>query len=325
MTLFEETQIGNLNVKNHFVRSATYEGKATDDGRPTDDIKNQYVELAKGDVGTIITSYAYITSYEQPTRNQLGIYDDSLIPDYVKIVDEVHAYGSKIIMQIVHGSSIGQAYIETAKVLGPSPVTHPTSHITPQEMTQEDIRNVVHYFALAAKRAKLAGFDGVQIHCAHGYLLSQFISPLFNHRHDQYGGNIENRSRIVLEVYQAIREEVGEDYPIWIKINSSDEQEGGLTVEEFITIATKLSEDGIDAIEVSGNQLKIHKSQERAYYKDAAIRLSHVISTPIILTGGLRELKDILPIYESSHVQFFGFSRPFMKDTSFIKKLQSQK
>ena len=324
MTLFKETKIGNLTVKNHFIRSATYEGKATEDGRPTDEIKHQYVELAKGDVGTIITSYAYITPYEQPTKNQLGIYDDSLIPDYAKIVDAVHAYGTKIIMQIVHGSSIGQGYIETATVLGPSAITHPTSQITPQEMTKEDIKNVVHYFALAAKRAKSAGFDGVQIHCAHGYLLSQFISPLFNHRHDQYGGNTENRSRIVLEVYQAIREEVGEDYPIWIKINSSDEQEGGLSVEEFINIATKLSNAGMNAIEVSGNQLKKHKPQERAYYKDAAVRLSQVISTPVILTGGLRELKDIQPIYETSHVHFFGFSRPFIKDATFIKRLQTQ-
>ena len=136
-----------------------------------------------------------------------------MIPDYQKVVDAVHALGSKIFMQIVHGSSHSQGYPDSARILGPSALVHPTSGLTPQEMTKDDIRAVVQLFADAAVRVKKAGFDGVQIHCAHGYLLSHFISPIFNRRTDEYGGSVENRLRIVLEVYHAIRKAVGPDYP----------------------------------------------------------------------------------------------------------------
>lgn len=326
MTLFEDTYIGHLKVKNHFIRSATYEGKATEDGRPTEAIAKLYEDLASHDVGTIITSYAYISNTEQPAKNQLGIYADDLISDYRPIVQRVHAYGTKMIMQIVHGSSSSQAYPEQAQIIGPSAIPHPKSGFIPKEMTLTDIQNVVDAFANGARRAKEAGFDGVQIHCAHGYLLSQFISPIFNQRTDAYGGSTLNRFRIVMEVYQAIRKTVGDDYPIWIKINSSDEVPHGLTVEEFLVMSESLAQAGIDAIEVSGNALNSHKPNERAYYKDAAIQLSQKIETPIILTGGLKELDDILPIYLNSKVHFFGFSRPFIGHPDFIQKLyHSQK
>lgn len=322
--LFHEIQLGNLKVKNHFIRSATYEGKAKEDGSPTENIYNLYEKLAQGEVGTIITSYSYVSDYERPMKYQLGIYKDELIEKYRPIVNMVHQYGSRIIMQIVHGSSSQQADFGTAKVLGPSAVANLNTGIVPKEMTIEDIQNVIQLFIDAGKRVKAAGFDGVQIHCAHGYLLSQFISPIYNKRKDLYGGNVENRLRIVVEIYQGLRKELGKDYPIWIKINSSDEMENGLTEDDFIEMGKILSSQGIDAIEISGEKWQSHTSKERAYYKDAAIRLSKEIQTPIILTGGLREMKDILPIYENSHVEFFGFARPFMEKAEFIQILKSQ-
>lgn len=321
MSLFEKTHIGQLEVKNHFIRSATYEGKATIDGRPTEAIIELYEKLAKGNIGTIITSYSYITEYEQPAKNQLGIYCDDLIEDYRKLVDRIHDCGSKIVMQIVHGSSSRQSFPDQAKIIGPSAIAHETTGIIPKEMSKEDILSVVDLFVKAAKRVQEAGFDGVQIHCAHGYFLSQFISPLYNHRSDEYGGCAENRIRIVQEVYHAIRKEVGKDYPIWIKINCSDEVPHGLTVQDFIKMAQILVKDGIDVIEVSGNAWKNHRPEESAYYKDAAIELSELVNIPIILTGGLKSLDDILPIYNNTKVQFFGFARPLMKDPNFINKL----
>ena len=180
MNLFDPVRIGTLEAKNHFLRSATYEGAATEDGRPTDKILSLYQDLARGGVGTILTSYTYIADYEQPAKNQLGIYCDDMIPDYQKVVDAVHALGSKIFMQIVHGSSHSQGSPDSARILGPSALVHPTSGLTPQEMTKDDIRAVVQLFADAAVRVKKAGFDGVQIHCAHGYLLSHFILSLIH-------------------------------------------------------------------------------------------------------------------------------------------------
>ncbi|SFE83277.1 NADH:flavin oxidoreductase [Peptostreptococcus sp. D1] len=322
MNFFNNTTIGKIEVKNHFVRSATYEGKATIDGRPTDDIVKLYVDLTKGNVGAIITSYAYISNYEQPAEYQLGIYSDDMIGDYKKLTDEVHNSGGKIIMQIVHGSSISQGYPEKAIILGPSEITHPRSNLTPKEMTKDDIDNVVNLFALAAARAKEAGFDGVQIHSAHGYLLSQFISPIFNHRTDEYGGSVENRFRILKEVYTAMRDETGHDYPIWIKINSSDEIEGGLTVDEFLFMCKKLSDLGIDAIEVSGNKFLKYKETDDAYYREAAEKLISMVDTDVILTGGVRTLEQIERLHNNYNIKFFGFSRPLLKDVNYIDKLK---
>ena len=154
MNLFDPVRIGTLEAKNHFLRSATYEGAATEDGRPTDKILSLYQDLARGGVGTILTSYTYIADYEQPAKNQLGIYSDSFIPDYQKVTDAVHALGSKIFMQIVHGSSHSQGYPDTARILGPSALVHPNSGLMPQEMTKDDIRAVVQLFADAAVRVK---------------------------------------------------------------------------------------------------------------------------------------------------------------------------
>ena len=217
---------------------------ATSDRRPTKAIVKLYTNLADHHVGTIITSYTYITDYEQPNKNQLGIYSDALIPDYQKVTEQVHQHGGKIVMQIVHGSSLSQEYPKKARILGPSAIPNPDSGLVPQEMTMEDIHQVTMLFADAAQRVKKAGFDGVEIHAAHGCLLSQFISPLFNHHRDAYGGSLENRFRFLDEVYQAIRQRVGADYPVWIKLNSSDEEPGGLSNDDFIWMGKQLVQLG---------------------------------------------------------------------------------
>ncbi len=320
--LFEATSIGNLKVKNHFIRSATMEGKAAEDGSPTEAIAQMYVNLAKGGVGTIITSYTYISDYEQPQRYELGIYKDEMIPAYRTLTERVHEAGSKIIMQLVHGSSLSQGYPESAVILGPSAVANPRSGIVPKEMTTEDISRVENLFADAAERAKKAGFDGVEIHAAHGYLLAQFLSPLLNNRTDAYGGSAENRFQIVREVYQAIRERTGSDYPVWIKMNSSDEEAGGLTEEDFVQMGQQLAADGIDAIEVSGDKWYAHGRNERLYYLRAASKLQKRISTPVILTGGLRSRED-LEKGQQEGIRYFGFARPLMQDANFIHTLKS--
>ncbi len=322
MNLKQPTSIKQLSVMNHFIRSATYEGQATPEGYPTEKVKDTYIALAKGDVGTIVTSYTFISDYEQPAKNQLGIYNDTFIEHYQPIVNDVHQYGSKIIMQLVHGSSTSQADPLNARVLGPSAIQHEKSGITPIEMTKEDLNKVKELFVDAAIRAKKANFDGIQIHCAHGYLLAQFISPLFNQRTDEYGGSAVNRIRYVREIYLAIREAVGKDYPIWIKMNCIDEEGNGLTVDEFITMATLLSEDGIDAIEISGSVWRSHSNTERVYYKDAAMRLSNTVETPVILTGGVREYSDVKDIIENSRVSLFGLSRPLIQNTNYIKEFK---
>ena len=322
MNLFDTVYIGNLKVRNHFLRSATYEGKADPDGSPNEEITRIYRELAEGGIGTIITSYTYIAEYEKPADNQLGIYSDELTDKYRAVTEAAHSGGSKIIMQLVHGSSCKQADPDNARIIGPSAIAHPDSGLTPKEMSISDIADMAELFAKAAARAKDAGFDGVQIHAAHGYQLSQWITPIFNRRNDEYGGSALNRFRIISDVYCAIREAVGEEFPVWIKINSSDEVPGGIAMEDFLEMGREAARIGIDAIEVSGNRWKSHTETDRAYYKEAAVRLAELIDKPVILTGGLRELAQLEEISRSSKVNLFGFSRPLITDPGFISTLK---
>lgn len=322
MNLFDTAYIGNLKVRNHFLRSATYEGRADDDGSPNDEILRIYRELAEGGIGTIITSYTYIADYEKPADNQLGIYSDELTAKYKPLTEAVHSGGSRIIMQLVHGSSFRQADPDNARIMGPSAIEHPDSGLTSKEMTISDIKDMAELFAKAAARAKDAGFDGVQIHAAHGYQLSQWITPIFNRRTDEYGGSALNRFRIISDVYYAVREAVGVDFPVWIKINSSDEVPGGITVEDFLEMGREAARIGIDAIEVSGNRWRYHPETDRAYYREAAVRLAELIDKPVILTGGLRELSQLEEISSSSKVNLFGFARPLITDPGFINTLK---
>ena len=323
--LFKLSEIKGMKLKNHFIRSATSERKADTEGHLTAELFELYRKLAEGGVGAIITGYTFICRDEQPAPNMMGIYDDSFIEEYRKFTEMVHHYGVSIIMQLVYGGSQGQGNPQNANVWGPSAVRHPLSGITPKEMTKEDINRLIQYFSDAAWRAREAGFDAVQLHAAHGYLLNQFLSPYFNRRTDEYGGSIENRGRIIFEIYEAVRRRTGADYPVLVKINSSDETENGLTEEDSLYISKMLAEAGIDAIEVSGGGWKNHPAASDAvpYYADYAAELAKMVQTPVILTGGNRKLEDMQKIADTSGVKYFGFCRPLMADTEFVKKLNT--
>ena len=320
--LYEPTKIGSIPVQNHFIRSATLEG-LSQDGYPSPPIIDMYKKLSEGKIGLIITSYTRIAEYEQSKAGQLAIYDDKFIPSYKQMTDIIHNLGSKIVMQIVHGSSLN-IYTEKPLILGPSPVVNPMTKRVPKEMTIDEIKTVIKLFAEAALRVKKSGFDGVQIHVAHGYLLSQFISPYFNKRRDEYGGSVENRVRIVREVVRAIREKVGNEYPLWVKINSWDEMEKGkgLEIEDFLKMSEMLSKDGVDVFEISGLMGYHHPEYERAYYKEGAMKLAEIIDKPVICTGGLKNRSDVEDIYLNSNVEFFGFSRGLLKNPNFIETLK---
>ena len=320
--LYEPTKIGSIPVQNHFIRSATLEG-LSQDGYPSPPIIDMYKKLSEGKIGLIITSYTRIAEYEQSKAGQLAIYDDKFIPSYKQMTDIIHNLGSKIVMQIVHGSSLN-IYTEKPLILGPSPVVNPMTKRVPKEMTIDEIKTVIKLFAEAALRVTKSGFDGVQIHVAHGYLLSQFISPFFNKRRDEYGGSVENRVRIVREVVRAIREKVGNEYPLWVKINSWDEMEKGkgLEIEDFLKMSEMLSKDGVDVFEISGLMGYHHPEYERAYYKEGAMRLAEIIDKPVICTGGLKNRSDVEDIYLNSNVEFFGFSRGLLKNPNFIETLK---
>lgn len=325
-TLFEPLEIGTLRAKNRFVRAATYEALATDDGRLTPELLAIYEELADGGVGTIIVSYAYITPDEQPNPRMLGMYDDSFVREYRQLVDAVHARGVQIVSQIVYGGSSTKLDPPSRRILGPSAVPNPKTGIVPAEATLADLRDLAKAFADAAARAQAAGFDGVELHAAHGYLLSQFLNPLFNRRSDAYGGSLENRARFVVEVVEAARARVGEGYPLLVKLNSSDGVEEGMTEDESLEVAKLLVEHGASAIDVSGNwrACRVRDYGGEPFFASYAQRLASEVSAPTVLTGGNRSLAAMEGLVEAGEgaIAGFGMCRPLICEPDLVRRWQ---
>lgn len=250
--IFEETSIKTLRLKNRLVRSATHEGMSDAEGFPGKGLFDLYGRLADGGVGLIITGYAFVCRDGNSNfKGMQGIDRDEHIPAYRELVRHVHAHGTKIAMQIAHCGRQTTPEAAGVRPIAPSAVREKTFFVIPRQMTEDDIERIIEAFAQAARRVKESGFDAIQIHAAHGYLISQFLCPYTNRRKDRWGGPIDNRMRIVAEIYARCRKLAGDEFPILIKINGHDTKRGGLKVEEAVIMARLMSEMGFDGIEVS--------------------------------------------------------------------------
>jgi len=330
--LFETTKLNGMTLKNRFVRSATAEGMAAEDGACTPRLIDLMAELTEGGVGLIITGHAYVTKRGQASPAQLGIYDDKLIPGLRAMVDAVHQRNGRIVAQLAHSGMLAIPKLINGAPLAPSAIEGLVD-VPLQEMTIEDINNTVEAFGRAGERAREAGFDGVQIHAAHSYLLSQFLSPAYNHRRDAYGGGIENRAKMLVEVVQGIRERVGEDYPLLVKQNSRDFLEGGLELEDSIQAGAMLKAAGVDAIEVSGGTFAsgdlmpirrgIATEGDEAYFKAEARAFKERISLPIILVGGIRSFAVAEGLVNDNIADYLSMCRPFIREPGLINRWRS--
>lgn len=329
--LFTESRIGNLTLKNRFMRSATWENMATDDGHMTDKLYAIYEELAQGEVGLIVTGYANIVEEEKPNAGMMGMYDDSFIPEYQKLTSLVHDNDSKIIMQLAYGGTKTTYNVGERVIFAPSDVPEMGTKTQGTPMTKADIDYIVAAFAKATFRAKQSGFDGVEIHAAHTYLINQFLSPYYNRRDDEYGGSLENRMRFLLEIYRECRNLVGSDFPILVKLTATEFFEGGLTFEETRKVCKKLEEVGVDAIVISGN---IHGKantmvgeehdgftiQEEGYFHEYGQVISQDVSIPVITVGGLTDIDAIEALANTTDIQYFALSRPLLSEPKLIKR-----
>jgi 2,4-dienoyl-CoA reductase-like NADH-dependent reductase (Old Yellow Enzyme family) len=328
-TLFERTVINGMELSNRFVRSATWEGMATEDGAVTPKLIDTLVALAKGGVGMIITGHTYVVPEGQAGPWQLGIYKDELVSGLKEMTATVHENGGKIVLQLAHA---GHFAFKQATGTAPMVVSdfEGLAKSPRKEFTAEDIRNLVARYADAAGRAKAAGFDGIQIHSAHGYLFSQFLSPAFNRRQDEYGGEIRNRARVHLEAYKAMRQSVGADFPIMIKLNCQDFAENGLTLEDSLQVGRMLADEGLDAIELSGGLLTggklspsrpgIKTEDREAYFREDARAFKKEISIPLILVGGMRSLEVAERLVEESVADYISLCRPFIREPALINR-----
>jgi 2,4-dienoyl-CoA reductase-like NADH-dependent reductase (Old Yellow Enzyme family) len=369
---FTPAKIANLELKNRLVRSATYENGATTQGEVTDALVNLYRNLGQGGVGLIVTGIACVMGkYHSPHRS-MRIDEDRFIPGLSRISKVVHDLGNncKIMVQL-HlpgrqvieptdipnilpyfppalitalqknaGESTGESgppaeEPHPVEVVGPSAVRDVMFGRTPRKLSLEEIHEIIEAYAEGIRRVKEAGFDGVQLHAAHGWLLSSFLSPHTNRRDDDYGGSTENRTRIVREIYEKGRKLAGLDFPILIKMNTTDFFPDGTDLEEALRVAKMLEETGFSALEISGGMWETvtrskeeigfspymlpesrtginHKEQE-AYFLPAAAAVKKQAHIPIILVGGMKSIDKIEEVIESGNVDFVSLSRALIR------------
>lgn len=255
--LFTPLVIGKLSVAGRIIKTATSETRATADGFATQQHIDFYLPMAKGGVPLIITGNAYTSLDGKSTPLQMGADDDAKIPALKQLVDSVHVHGTRIFAQLNHaGRQVIPSYAGVLEAVSASNVKDLSTGTRPRALTAPEIERIVQEFADAAARCKSAGFDGVQIHAGHGYLINQFLTPYTNRRTDDYGGSFEKRLRFLRDLYRAIRARVGKDYPVIIKLNGSDylPLRPGLKTSELVKIAKAMEQEGIDAVEVSVGQ-----------------------------------------------------------------------
>ena len=327
-SLFDEITLGKIRVKNRIVRSATFEYGGDDSGRYRQNMYDVYESLAKGGVALIITGMVGIDENSRVNPYMVKTYDDSFAGGLKKLTEIVHDYGCKIVVQIAHDGAKVPKTDTGLPPMAPSKLADKNY----REMSSEDIQSLIVSFMTATIRCKEAGADGVQIHAAHGYLISQFLSPIFNHRADEYGGAIEKRAKILFDIYNAIRAAVGNDYPIWIKLNSSDLEESGLTFEECQWVCDQLTDMGIDAIEVSGGisitprsapARPVRNRQEEGHFYQEANRIAENSKVDIISVGGHRTPELLEEKLNQSNVKAISLCRPFICEPDLVNRWQS--
>lgn len=328
--LFDETRINRLVLNNRFVRSATWEGMCEEDGRPTARLAAYYANLARGGAGLIITGYAFIRPDGKQLPGQMGIHDDSFAPPMRDLTAAVHGAGGKICLQLVHAGGQTSAKVIGTRPVAPSALQALQFQEEPAELSLQDISELIQLFGKSAARAKDYGFDAVQLHAAHGYLINQFLSPLTNRRNDAYGGSTENRCRFLLECYASVRKAVGNEFPVFVKLNGDDNLAGGLVLEDALAAARMLDQEGIDAIEVSGGtpasgdlapvRQGISTREQEAYNLPMAYRIKEAVTCPVMVVGGLRSFEIIEGIVRRGEADYISMSRPFIREPELVRR-----
>ncbi len=326
--LFEPLKIGSMGIRNRFMRSATTSYWSDDQGVVRPEIISLYRDLAKGGLGLIVKGHLYVADSGKAHKGMAGISSDVHIPKLRELTDAVHEHDGKIVAQLNHAG-----YSSIADRAGPS--EYDGGGWSARALTLDEVGDIVETFGDTADRAMDAGFDGVQIHGAHGYLISQFLSKLANRREDDYGGSLENRMRLLNEVYDGIRERVGRDIPIMLKMNCDDFSPDGFTVEDSVRVAGAICKRGLDAVEISGGGVGRREDlRERARSSDPELaeaafaghagRIREATgSTPVALVNGIRSRLCMEAILEKGVADLISMSRPFIREPDLVERLRA--
>jgi len=321
--LLKPLQAGPLTLTNRLVMPPMATAKADPDGKVNPSILNYYAEKSAGGyLSLIIIEHSFIQLDGKASDLQLSVSADSVVEGLQRLAEIIHRNGSKTVMQINHAGSNTTAAITGTTPVAPSAVSHPRRGNMPQELSREEIVNIVRSFQSAARRTKEAGFDGVEIHSAHGYLLNQFFSPLTNQRTDEYGGNVHHRIRLHLQIIEAIRATVGDDFPILLRLGASDFLEGGITIEDSQVAAQEFAKAGVSILDISGgfSGYMVPELSGQGYFAPLSEAIKKVVSIPVMLTGGITEVQAAEQLLAEGKADLIGVGRAVLNNSKWAEQ-----
>ena len=319
-------------IKNRFFKSAMSEGMGTRDFQPKKNIATLYKRWAEGGTGLIITGNIMVDPKGTAEPGNIVFDKNSNMEILKNWANQGQQHGAKIMVQLNHpGKQVPKTIAKETVAPSAVPLGNGLNKLfsTPRALTTSEVEELVQKFVTSAKVAKEAGFSGVQIHAAHGYLISQFLSPHDNRRTDKYGGSLENRMRFLKEIYLGMREELGKDFTIGIKINSTDFKEDGLTEEDSLKTIIELANLGLDFVEISGGTYErpammgaTSKSTNQVFFAEYSKKLKQKIKIPVVVTGGIRSINAMNTLLNDNTTDFIGIARPLTIDPNIPNKIK---
>jgi len=312
-----------LTLNNRLVMPPMATSKSNEDGKVSKDILDYYDEKSRGGyISLIIIEHSFIAQTGKASDRQLSVADDSIVEGIKDLANIIHKNGSKTVMQINHAGSAASKKVTGYDPVGPSSIANPRLGNVPKELTKEEIKDIILGFKNAARRVKEAGFDGVEIHSAHGYLLNQFLSPLTNKRTDEYGGDLLGRIKIHLEIIKVVRDVVGEEFPILLRLGACDYMDDGTTIEDSKIASLAFEKAGVDILDISGGfcGYTIPGNTSQGYFSSLTQAIKEVVSVPVLLTGGITQVPAAEELLSSGKADLIGVARAIYKDSSWAEK-----
>lgn len=323
MYINQPLEINHKILRNRIVMPPMATGKAVQ-GMPSEAQINYYKERAKA-TAMIVVEHEFVSPEGMASKGQLSMADDSVIEGYRKLTEAVHQEGALILAQISHAGGVARD-IEDIPV-APSPIVIRPNMPEPREMTVEDINRVIRDFTAAAVRAQKVGFDGVEIHAAHGYLLNQFYSPLTNHRRDEYtGSTMEGRTRLHTEIIRSVRNAVGNDFILAIRFGACDYMEGGSEIKDIPSAAHIFEQAGINLLDISGGHCiyTIKGKTEPGWFAELSKPAKQAVKIPVMLTGGVKTGQDAEMLLEEQAADLIGVGRSMMREADWTQKVLAE-